>query len=109
MEKKNNINSYRQPLVTVTGILLGFMLNFASGWVPKAFSTNIFIETIIAFCLVGCVPLLLIVLYRILTMRLPDADPEQYYMSTLRLFIIGVSMPFVTLIIIMVRNMITAW
>ena len=105
----NNINSYRQPLVTVTGILLGFMLNFASGWVPKAFSTNIFIEVIIAICLVACVPLLLIVLYRILTMRLPNDDIETYYMKTLRLFIIGVSMPFITLVIIMLRSMFSLW
>jgi hypothetical protein len=96
-------------MVTATGILLGFMLNFASSWVPKAFSTNVFIESIVGLCLLVCVPLLMIVLYRILSMRLPSQGIELYYERTLSLFIIGVSIPFVTLVIIMLRNLLNIW
>jgi hypothetical protein len=105
----NNINSFRQPMVTSTGILLGFMLNFASSWVPKAFSTNMFIESIIALCLLVCVPILVIVLYRILRMHVPEQNIELYYSRTLRLFIIGVSMPFATLVVIMLRSLLNIW
>jgi hypothetical protein len=96
-------------MVTATGIILGFMLNFASSWVPKAFSTHVFIESIIALCLLICVPVLLMVLYRILTMRLPEQNVESYYMRTLRLFIIGVSFPFFTLVLIMLRSLLNIW
>ena len=96
-------------MVTATGILLGFMLNFASSWVPKAFSTHVFIESIIGICLMTCVPLLVIVLHRVLTMRLPERNIETYYMTTLRLFIIGVSLPFLTLVIIMLKNLAGIW
>ena len=105
----NNLNSYRQPMVTVTGILLGFMLNFATTWAPKAFSTHRFVEIIVAICLLGCIPLLLVVLYRVLSMRFPQDNVEAYYMRTLKLLIVGVSLPFVTLIIIMVRSLINVW
>ena len=105
----NNINSFRQPMVTATGILLGFMLNFASSWVPRAFSTHLFIESIIGICLLVCVPLLVIVLYRILSMRLPEKNIEAYYARTLRLFIIGVSLPFGTLVVIMLRSLVNSW
>jgi hypothetical protein len=96
-------------MVTATGILLGFMLNFASSWVPKAFSTHVFIESIIALCLLVCVPLLLIVLYRILSMHIPEQHVEAYYKKTLKLFIIGVSIPFMTLVIIMLRSLLNIW
>ena len=105
----DNLNSYRQPMVTVTGILLGFVLNFAASWAPKAFSTHVFVEGIIAACLLVCIPLLLVVLYRVLNMRFPKENIESYYMLTLRLLILGVSLPFVTLIIIMIRSLINVW
>ena len=36
----DKLKNVRQPLVTATGILLGFTLNIAANWLPKAFTTR---------------------------------------------------------------------
>jgi hypothetical protein len=99
-----NIQSYRQPMVTATGILLGFMLDFATAWIPGAFQQNTTREVLVAMGLLLCIPLLVIVLFRILNMRYPKDNAEDYYMKTLLMFILGVTIPFVMVLIVMIEN-----
>lgn len=107
--KPGRIQYYRQPIVTTTGILLGFVLNFASGWLQSAFSIHWLKDLVIAVTLMGCVTLLIIVLFRVLNMNYPRERhaEEMYYKRTLRMFLIGISLPFisiVSLIILKVLN-----
>lgn len=101
----DKIQSFRQPLFTATGILLGFILNFASIWVANAFLDHIPFDIIIGITLMLCFILLLIVLYRILSMHYSKDRAEEYYKKTLHLFIIGVSLPFLTILIIIIERM----
>ena len=44
----DRISQYRQPMVTATGIFLGFMLNFTSVWIKDAFVKYIFRDIVVA-------------------------------------------------------------
>jgi hypothetical protein len=101
---EDKIQFYRAPMVTATGILLGFVLNFASNWVTKAFSTDNLREVIIGAGLCACITLLLIVLYRILNMEYPKDKAEAYYKKTLLLFLTGISITFLAVVIVMVES-----
>ena len=96
-----------QPMVTATGILLGFMLNFATAWIPGAFRQSTTREIMVCIGLLLCIPLLVVVLFRILSMRYPKEHVERYYTKTLVMFIIGVSIPFAMVLIAMIENFIT--
>jgi len=104
---EDKIQFYRAPLVTVTGILLGFVLNFSSNWVTKAFSTDSFREVIIGTGLSICICLLLIVLYRILNMNYPKDKAEVYYKKTLILFISGIGIVFFSIMMVMIESYMT--
>ena len=99
------IQQYRQPLVTATGIFLGFMLEFANGWLPNAFQTYKFRDTVIATGTMISIACLVIVLYRILRMNYPEDRVRQYYARTVRLFIIGISIPFFSLVLVMLHKL----
>ena len=101
------IQPYRQPLVTATGIFLGFMLDFANGWLPSAFSRTLLGGIVVALCLISSIALLVIVLYRILRMDYPQGMEDRYYKTTLYLFIFGVSIPFLSIMLIMVERFLT--
>jgi hypothetical protein len=101
----DKIQQYRQPLVTATGIFLGFMLEFANSWYPKAFTTYRFRDTAIAVGMLVSIALLVVVLYRILQMNYPADKIERYYSRTLQFFIGGVSIPFFSMAIIMIEKM----
>jgi hypothetical protein len=103
----DKIQQYRQPMVTATGIFLGFMLNFTSNWIPKAFSQNLFNDTIVAISILLCTPLLMVVLFRILRMNYPANLANEYYKKTLILFLIAVFTPFFGFLIIMVEKIVT--
>ena len=96
-----DIHEYRQPLVTATGIFLGFMLNFTSGWIKDAFTKNIFRDSVTAISTTVSLFLLLLVLIRILRMRYP-IEPERFYRKTLVFFFFGISIPFFGFVIIIV-------
>ena len=81
-----NIQNYRQPVVTATGIFLGFMLNFGSSWIKDAFTKNMFRDIGLGLSIIVCISLLLIVLFRILKMNSPTDKVSAYYRVTLRLF-----------------------
>jgi len=99
------IHPYRQPMVTATGIFLGFMLNFASGWLPDAFTKNWFKDSVIAIGVLLSFASLFLVLLRILRMKYPG-DPARFYRRTLYLLLIGISIPFASMLIIIVRKLI---
>jgi hypothetical protein len=103
---KENIQNYRQPMVTATGIFLGFMLSFAAGWVPNAFTKHLFRDVVVAISVVLSITLLMIVLYRILNMNYPSGKVNAYYQKTLRLFLIAIAAPFVAFVLIVLKTLI---
>ena len=102
-----NIQNYRQPMVTATGIFLGFMLGFAAGWVGNAFTKHMFRDVVVATSIILSITLLLIVLYRMLNMNYPADRVNAYYQRTLRLFLTAVSVPFVAFVLIVIRILTT--
>jgi len=103
MEK---IQDYRQPIVTATGIFLGFMLNFAVNWLGNAFTKHMFRDVVVAVSVTLSITLLLVVLYRILSMNYPADRINVYYQRTLRLFLIAVAVPFVAWVLIVLKLLI---
>ena len=101
---EDRITAYRQPMVTVTGILLGFILNVGNSWASKAFSTHRIKEIIVAIGMVVSSILLTLVLYRILNMNYPKHREREYYQQTLTYFIWGVGLAFAALIIVMIES-----
>ena len=102
----DNLQQYRQPLVTATGIFLGFMLEYVTGWMPESFTAYKIRDTIIAIGSLSSIALLIVVLFRILRMNYPGNDPNEFYRKTLRLFIIGISIPFLSMAIILIRKLV---
>lgn len=100
----DKIQNYRQPLVTAASILLGFVLNFANTWVSKAFATGRVKELVMATALCCCSISLLVVLYRILNMDYPRDKAHTYYKKTLFIFISGLSIVFVSIVIVMIES-----
>ncbi len=100
---EDQLKSYRQPLVTATGIILGFILNFASEFVETDTQNNS-TAYIVGICVLIGIVCLIIVLSRVLRMRYPKDRAEEYYNKTLHYFIFGVSISFVGVMIKMVGN-----
>ena len=103
---EDKIQPYRQPIVTATGILLGFILNFASGWATKAFSTGNARAMIIGTGLCISTYSLVTVLFRVLNMNYPKDDAAAYYRKTLILFIIGISTVFLSIFVVIAESFI---
>jgi hypothetical protein len=97
----DKIDQYRQPMVTATGIFLGFMLNFSTSWVKDAFTRYIFRDTVVAISTIVCLFSLLAVLFRMLRMNYL-VEPDKFYYRTLRLFLVGITVPFFSLLIIVI-------
>ncbi len=104
--KKTTLQNFRQPIVTATGLILGFILDFAGSWLTKAFTEQPFKDLIVALGHIVCITLLLIVLFRILRMDYPRDKVELYYKKTLSMFVIGISIPFVIIIILVIERII---
>ena len=100
----DKLKNVRQPLVTATGIILGFTLSIAANWLPKAFITNRITESLMALSLCVHIPLSIIVLYRILNINYPKNRAESYYRKTLILFITALSMYFFLVVLIMYES-----
>ena len=101
----DNIREYRQPLVTATGIFLGFLLNFTSTWIKDAFTKNIFRDVVAAISVAISLSLLLLVLIRILRLRYPT-DAEGFYRKTLIFFFFGIVIPFVGFLVVIVDKLV---
>jgi hypothetical protein len=104
--EEDQLKPFRQPLITATGILLGFTLNVAANWVSKAFTTNRLSEYLIAFGIFIHIPLYIIVLYRILNISYPRDKQQAYYKRTLFLFILGISIDFLSIVMITIERFI---
>lgn len=101
---EDKIQTFRQPLVTATGIILGFILNFASTWVRSDSHLSDFLAYVVGGCILFGTTCLIVVLGRVLRMDYPRAHAEAYYNRTLKLFIWGVSIAFVGVLIDMFGN-----
>jgi hypothetical protein len=101
----DKVQPYRQPMVTATGIFLGFMLNFTSEWTRQTFSIQRLRDVAVAIGIVTSLALLLLTLFRILSMSYP-ANPYKFYRKTLLFFLIGIFIPFVAFIIVIVEKFI---
>ena len=101
------IVNFRQPMVTATGIFLGFMLNFAVSWIGDAFTKYIVKDIIIGISTIISLGLLMTVLSRILNMDYPVKNAKAYYQSTLRLFLAGIALPFISLLLVIIHRLIT--
>lgn len=104
---EDKIQTFRQPLVTATGIILGFILNFASSFVKSESVLSDFASYIIGFCVLTGIVCLIIVLKLVLTMNYPREMADKYYKKILNLFILGVSIAFIGVIIDMFANFMT--
>lgn len=91
---EDKIQSYRQPLVTATGIILGFIINFASSFVKADSGISDFLSYTIAISILFGIIALIVVLQRILRMNYSRDQAEKYYQKTLNYFIFGVSISF---------------
>jgi len=104
---EDKIQAFRQPLVTATGIILGFILNFASTFVKTESTLNEIIAYSIGISLLVGIICLIIVLSRALNMRYPKENGEKYYQKTLNYFLFGVSISFIGVMIDMFANFMT--
>jgi hypothetical protein len=102
----DKIQALRQPMVTATGIILGFMLNFLAGWVKSdTVATNTF-AYITGLCMLGGTALLVLCLFRILRYEYPRSTAKRYYNQTLLLFILGICLAFLGVFIDATVNLI---
>src|SRR5438270_4231285 len=90
----DKIQPYRQPMVTASGIFLGFMLNLTNDWIKQEQPLQRIRDAIIAIGFLCSLCLLLLVLFRILKMNYPE-HPEKFYRRTLLYFLVGISIPFI--------------
>jgi len=109
MEETDPLKSVRQPLVTATGILLGFTLNIAATWVPKAFTHGRATEYLVALSLCIHIPLSIVVLYRILNANYPKDRAQAYYNKTVKIFITALSLYFILFLATLVESAIQNW
>jgi nitrogen fixation-related uncharacterized protein len=101
---EDKIQTFRQPLVTATGIILGFILNFAATFVKSDSQLSENIAYIIGICVFIGIICLIIVLGRVLNMQYPREKAEAYYQTTLKYFLFGVSIAFVGVMMDMFLN-----
>jgi uncharacterized membrane protein len=94
-----NIQNYRQPMVTAIGIILGFVLGFTGKWATDPVTATDFADYIVSIGLLLSIVLLIIALYRILNNNYPTENTAIYYQNTLRIFISGLSLAFIGVII----------
>src|SRR5689334_979839 len=99
----DEVQPYRQPLVTATGIFLGFMLNFTNDWIRGTSSMQRFRDVIVGISIIASLTLLLVTLFRILRMSYPT-DPVVFYRRTLFYFLVGISIPFLAFILIIAEK-----
>lgn len=92
--EKDQLSTFRQPLVTAAGIILGFILNFVTALVKRNSKNDFLLLIILLFILTGIV-LLIVVLYRILNNRYNRSQANKYYKKTLIYFLAGVISSFI--------------
>lgn len=91
---EDKLQSFRQPIVTATGILLGFILNFTANWVKTETPMPDGLAYLVGICVLTGIILLVVVLHRVLRMDYPRDRAEAYHARTLQLLITGVALSF---------------
>lgn len=89
--EKDIIFNYRQPMVTAAGIILGFVLNFATDLTKRDHRNNWIILALLFFTLLGII-FLIIALYRVLNNQYDREKAATYYRRTLHYFVAGVGL-----------------
>lgn len=91
--KDDHLFNFRQPLVTASGIILGFVLNFATDLVKRERKSDLVAWMILLFTLIG-ISFLIVALYRILNNRYDRENARKFYNRTLNYFLSGVIFSF---------------
>lgn len=104
MHADDPLQARRQPVVTATGIILGFTLNFASTWVRSDTAVGERLAYVVAVLVLGGVVALIVVLARILRTGIEPTEVATFYDRTIRLFIVGVSLAVAGVCIDMASN-----
>lgn len=99
-----NIQNYRQPMVTAIGIILGFVLGFTGKWATEPVSETTASDYFVCLGLLLSIVLLILALYRILNNAYPQKEVAVYYKKTLKLFIVGISLAFMGILISIVQT-----
>jgi Na+/melibiose symporter-like transporter len=100
---EDKIQPFRQPIVTGGGILLGFILNFASEFVKSDTRNDSWAILIGIFILTGVI-LIIVSITRVLKINYPREHAEIYYNKTLSMFIAGIAISFIGVLIKMVQT-----
>jgi uncharacterized membrane protein len=90
----DNIQNYRQPMVTAIGIILGFVLGFTGKWATEPVEKTEFSDYLVIIGLFLSIVLLIVALFRILNNKFPNDNAANYYQKTLKLFIVGICLAF---------------
>lgn len=104
MSSDDALQARRQPVVTATGIILGFTLNFASSWVRSDTAVGERLAFVVAALVLVGVICLIVVLARILATGVRADEVEAYYRQTIRIFVVGVSLAVAGVVIDMASN-----
>ena len=93
------LKEYRQPMVTSLGVVLGFLVGFLAQWISEDdFAlANASDWLVFGGCIAGAA-ILLRVLFRMLT-PVRELDPLAFYRRTLRLYVSGIAVAFLSLIV----------
>lgn len=91
--EKDQLFNFRQPLVTAAGIILGFVLNFATDLVKRDRKNDLLALLILLSTLIG-ISLLIVALYRILDNNYDQDHANRFYKKTLNYFLCGVIFSF---------------
>jgi hypothetical protein len=92
------MQTFRAPIVTATGVLLGFYFHLSAGWASRAFTDDRLSHYAILASICVNIPLHIVVLYRSLRMNYPAHDVSRYYARTLALFVTGLVVTFCTIL-----------
>ena len=103
----DNIQNYRQPMVTSIGIILGFVLGFAGKWATEPATETDSSDYFVGIGLLLSVLFLIIALYRILNNNFPKDKTAIYYRRPLNIFISGILVAFTGIIVAIFRSIIT--
>ncbi len=93
-----DLSTYRQPMVTSLGIIMGFILNFLAGWATrddKSGEVQGSADWIVFSTLLLALALMVYVLFRMLDYRHAPDDLERVYSTTLRLYMTAIVLAFV--------------
>ncbi|WP_395056372.1 hypothetical protein [Flavobacterium sp.] len=94
-----NIQNYRQPMVTAIGIILGFVLGFTGKWATEPVAETQITDYIVILGLLLSIVLMITALFRILNNNFPTDTVALYYRKTLMIFITGLSLAFIGIIV----------